>query len=249
MSPPGPGADPRGDTGGPAPPERDVLTLGQVELVGRMPWSSNATFLVEGCLHGSVVRAVYKPRQGEQPLWDFPTGLHRREVAAYELSRALGWDLVPLTVERHDGPLGPGSLQAFVDADFEQHYFTLLESDAHGDALRRLCAFDVVANSTDRKSGHVLVDRAGRIWAIDNGLSFHQEFKLRTVIWDFAGDEVPAPLLDDLCRLVERGLPDELASLLDPFERQATVDRARALVDGGRFPVDTTGRRYPWPLV
>jgi uncharacterized repeat protein (TIGR03843 family) len=226
-----------------------VLAGGELEVLGRMPWSSNATFLVEACLDEVTERAIYKPRRGERPLWDFPRGLYQREVAAYELSRALGWDLVPLTLARDDAPLGEGSVQHFVDADFEQHYFTLLEDEDHHDAFRRLCAFDIVANNTDRKSGHVLIDRTGRIWAIDNGLSFHAEFKLRTVIWDFAGEPVPPPILEDLSKFIEAGLPAGVAAALDPFERDATLTRARALVRAGRFPEDESGHGYPWPLV
>ena len=228
---------------------RRILVEGELELLGRMPWSSNATFLVEGCLDDGASRAIYKPRRGEQPLWDFPDGLYQREVASYELSQALGWGLVPLTVGRDDAPLGTGSLQRFVDADFEQHYFTLLDDESLHDDFRRLCAFDILSNNTDRKSGHVLIDGNRRIWAIDNGLSFHREFKLRTVIWDFAGEEIPDAVLDDVTRLVDGGLPDALAALLDPFERDATLTRARALLRERRFPVDTTGRRHPWPLV
>jgi uncharacterized repeat protein (TIGR03843 family) len=226
-----------------------ILANGELDLLGRMPWSSNATFLVEGYLEGARARAVYKPVRGERPLWDFPGGLHRREAAAYELSAALGWDLVPLTIIRDDAPLGPGSLQAFVDADFSQHYFTLIDDEAHHRALRRLCAFDLVANSTDRKSGHVLVDRDGHIWAIDNGLSFHHEPKIRTVVWDFAGQALPDDVIDGLTRLLDGGLPAPLAELLDPFERDATLTRAIALLGGRHFPVDETGRRHPWPLV
>ena len=227
----------------------DILRTGEVELLGRMPWSSNATFLVESCLGDESLQAVYKPRKGERPLWDFPSGLCQREVAAYELSTALGWDLVPLTVLRADGPMGEGSMQQFVDADFEQHYFTLLEDESHHDAFRRLCVFDLLANNTDRKSGHVLIDADGHIWAIDNGLSFHHEFKLRTVIWDFAGEPIPEELVEDVAALLERGFPRPLLATLDPFERDALKMRARAVVAEGTFPVDSTGRRYPWPLV
>jgi uncharacterized repeat protein (TIGR03843 family) len=226
-----------------------VLSGGEMELLGRMPWSSNATFLVEACLDDVTERAIYKPRRGERPLWDFPRGLYQREVAAYELSQALGWNLVPLTLARDDAPLGQGSVQHFVDADFEQHYFTLLEDERHHEAFRRLCAFDIVANNTDRKSGHVLVDHDGRIWAIDNGLSFHAEFKLRTVIWDFAGEPVPDPILEDLSTFLDAGLPAGVAAALDPFERDATLTRARALVRAGHFPEDVSGHGYPWPLV
>ena len=225
-----------------------VLQNGDVEVLGRMPWSSNATYLCEVHCGGDVVRAIYKPRRGERPLWDFPSGLDHREVAAYELSEALGWDLVPLTILR-DGPLGTGSLQRFVDADFEQHYFTLYEDGAHHDQLRAMCAFDLVGNNTDRKSGHCLLGLDGRIRGIDHGLMFHHEFKLRTVIWEFGGEPVPAPLLEAVDRLAEAELPDPLAALLDPFERDAVRARARALVRAGCFPIDETGRRYPWPLV
>ena len=106
---------------------RTSLVRGELTVKGRMPWSSNGTYLVEVCLDGDTTNAVYKPHRGERPLWDFPGGLYKREVAAYELSDALGWDIVPRTVLRAEGPMGEGSLQQFVDADFEQHYFTLYE--------------------------------------------------------------------------------------------------------------------------
>jgi uncharacterized repeat protein (TIGR03843 family) len=225
-----------------------VLRHGEVEVVGRMPWSSNATYLCDVRCGDDALRAIYKPRRGERPLWDFPSGLDHREVAAYELSVALGWDLVPETVLR-DGPMGQGSLQRFVDADFEQHYFTLYEDEVHHSALRAMCAFDLVGNNTDRKSGHCLLGVDGHIWGIDHGLMFHEEFKLRTVIWEFGGEDVPEHLLTDLEALAAAELPDPLAALLDPFERDALRSRARAVVATGVFPIDETGRRYPWPLV
>ena len=213
-----------------------------------MPWSSNVTLLVELALDGTKGLGVYKPARGERPLWDFPSGLFKREIAAYHLSEALGWDLVPLTVRR-DGPLGDGALQRFVEADFEQHYFTLRESEAHHARLRRICAFDLVANNADRKSGHCLLAPDGAIWAIDNGLCFHVEPKLRTVIWDFAGEPIPADVVEDLGRLLATGLPASVTELLDPAEGRALLARARAVVEDGRFPEDETGYRYPWPLV
>ncbi|NLD77630.1 MAG: SCO1664 family protein [Acidimicrobiales bacterium] len=230
--------------------EQEALLAGaDLEIKGRMPWSSNVTLLVELLADGEVAgKAVYKPHRGERPLWDFPDGLYLREIASYRLARALGWDVVPTTIER-DGPHGPGSLQWFVDADFEQHYFTILDDEASHAQLRRLCAFDLVANSTDRKGGHVLVDGDGHLWAIDNGLCLHAEFKLRTVIWDFAEEPLPAEIADDLAAFVASPLPDDLHELLDPFERDALLARARALLAEGRFPTDPTGRRYPWPLV
>jgi uncharacterized repeat protein (TIGR03843 family) len=227
----------------------EILAHGAVEIIGRMPWSSNATFLVEACLDGSTSRGIYKPHAGERPLWDFPDGLYRREVAAYELSAALGWEVVPLTIVRDDLPHGIGSLQRFVEADFEQHYFTLLDDEATHPQLRRMAVFDIVSNNTDRKGGHCLVDADGHIWGIDNGLSFHAEFKLRTVIWDFAGESIAPELLVDLQRLVDDGLPDEVASLMGTFERDAVLTRARAVIREGELPFDETGRRYPWPLV
>lgn len=229
-------------------PTGELLQHGEMEIVGRMPWSSNATYLCELRCGEHAMRAIYKPRRGERPLWDFPSGLDHREVAAYELSEALGWDLVPPTVLR-DGPLGAGSVQAFVDADFEQHYFTLYEAGTHHDALRALCAFDLIGNNTDRKSGHVLLGLDGRLRGIDHGLMFHHEFKLRTVIWEFGGEPVPEPILADAEALATDDLPDPLAALLDPFERDALRTRALALVRAGCFPIDETGRRYPWPLV
>jgi uncharacterized repeat protein (TIGR03843 family) len=240
-------------TGADPPDARHLLERGVVTLEGRLPWSSNGTFLVS-CTDGDdSTRAVYKPVRGERPLWDFPPGLHKREVAAYVLSEALGWELVPPTVMRADAPVGEGSLQLFVDADFEQHYFTLYEVEHHHETLRRVCLFDLLINSTDRKSGHLLIDGDAHVWAIDNGLSFSADFKLRTVIWEFGGEPVPAPLLADVERLVatrrESGLDAELRQLLDRDERVALFERAASILARPCFPVDATGRRYPWPLV
>ena len=213
-----------------------------------MPWSSNATFLTEVTLDGATAVAVYKPERGERPLWDFPRGLYKRELAAWHLSEALGWGLVPLTIRR-EGPYGEGSFQLFIQADFEQHYFTLREDERHHDRLRHICAFDLVANNADRKSGHCLLGEDGRIYAIDNGLCFHVEPKLRTVIWEFADEPLPPPLLEDLRRLAAGPVPPAVAELIDADEGRALLKRARALVKIGRFPTDTVGRGYPWPLV
>jgi uncharacterized repeat protein (TIGR03843 family) len=232
------------------PAALDVLRAGEVEVLGRMPWSSNATLLVEVRHGGDCLRAVYKPRRGERPLWDFPPGLDRREVAAYELSAWLGWDVVPETVLRTEGlPFGTGSLQRFVPFDVEAHYFTLLEEPTRHAALRTIACFDLLANSADRKGGHCLAGDDGRVWAIDNGLTFHSEPKLRTVIWDFASEVIPETLLDGVRRLAEEGAPATLAALLDDDERVALVERAVEVLDDRTFPIDTTGRRYPWPLV
>ena len=212
-----------------------------------MPWSSNATFLVELTHEGATGRAIYKPGRGERPLWDFPPALFRREIAAYLLSEALGWGLVPLTIER-EGPFGEGSLQRFVDADFEQHYFTLRDEPGHHERLRRICLFDLLANNADRKSGHCLYGEE-TIHAIDNGLTFHVEPKLRTVIWDFAGEPIAPELIDDVRRVLEAELPPALAALLTRDEHKAMRARGRALLRRGVFPEDASGMRYPWPLV
>ena len=195
--------------------------------------------------------AVYKPRRGERPLWDFPEGLFLREVAAYRLSALLGWDIVPETVVRADAPLGPGSLQRFVPADFSEHYFTLLEHPEHHDALQAIAAFDLVANNADRKSGHCLLGDDGHIWAIDNGLCFHVAPNLRTVIWDFAGRPVPAPLRSDIERVAGAVADDdELRDLLDAEELAALARRATVVAERGAFPDPGMARRsYPWPLV
>jgi uncharacterized repeat protein (TIGR03843 family) len=227
---------------------REVLTRGELTVKGRLPWSSNATFLVEAVLEDATALGVYKPARGERPLWDFPAGLFKRELAAWHLSEALGWDIVPLTIER-DGPYGPGSVQRFIAADFEQHYFTLREDAQHHDHLKRICAFDLIANNADRKSGHCLLAEDGAIYGIDNGLCFHVEPKLRTVIWDFGEEPVPPALLDDLRQLASDGLPPSLGELLDDNECQALLRRARALLKSRKFPADNGGRRYPWPLV
>jgi uncharacterized repeat protein (TIGR03843 family) len=250
----------------------DLLATSPISVVGRLPWSSNLTFLVDlddpghgdGPVDGdrdgvdgsdggepgpAVLQAVYKPASGEQSLWDFPSGLYRREVAAYALSESLGWGLVPPTVERTDGPFGPGSLQLFVAADYGQHYFTLFDEGHHEDTLRTMCAFDVVANNADRTSGHVLLGAGDVLWGIDHGLCFHPNHKLRTVIWDFAGEEVPGPVVADLGRLAS-AWPDELARWLDQAEQDAVVERIERLVDAGTFPEPIGDRPpYPWPLV
>jgi uncharacterized repeat protein (TIGR03843 family) len=227
----------------------NVLSRGAVELEGRMPWSSNATFLVTVTLDDVATPAVYKPHRGERELWDFPDGLYLREVAAYELSVALGWGIVPETVLRHDGPLGAGSFQRFVQADFSEHYFTLLDKPEHHDALRVIAAFDLVANNADRKSGHCLLGDDDRIWAIDNGLSFHVDPKLRTVMWDFAGQRIDASLLADVAR-VAQSPPAALGGLLHADEVAALVDRACTVVRIGTYPAPPPGHQaYPWPLV
>lgn len=212
-----------------------------------MPWSSNATFLVGLCLDDERSDAIYKPGRGERPLWDFPGGLYRREVAAWRLSEALGWDVVPETVLRTDGPLGEGSLQRFVDADFSEHYFTLLEHEDLHPQLRRMAVFDLLANNADRKSGHCLLTEDRHLWGIDHGVCFHDEPKLRTVIWDFAGEPIEPALLADVARLQSE--PPRFEGLLARDELAAFARRVEALLRMARFPDPGGDRPYPWPLV
>jgi uncharacterized repeat protein (TIGR03843 family) len=225
-----------------------VLACGEVEVEGRMPWSSNATFLVNVTYADAHAQAIYKPLRGERPLWDFEPGLHRREVAAYHLSEFLGLDLVPPTVLR-DGPFGEGSMQWFVNVDHRQHYFTIHEerADLH-DKLRSVALFDILANNTDRKSGHVLIDGDDHIWGIDHGLCFAADFKLRTVVWEFGGERIDTALLKAVQPLTA-AVPLEIATLLDDDEVAALQQRAQWVTTNPVFPVDQSGRRYPWPIV
>jgi uncharacterized repeat protein (TIGR03843 family) len=232
----------------------EVLTQGDLEVLGRMRYSSNATFLVEARADDVTIPAVYKPRRGERPLWDFPDGtLCNREVAAYELSSGLGWGVVPVTVLRDDGPLGAGAVQRFVDHDPEDHYFTLLEG--HEDRFREFAVFDILANNTDRKGGHCLHDQTNDlIVGIDHGLTFHPHWKLRTVIWDFAGEPVPPVLIDAVCAVVaaldDGPVGQRLSALLAPEELAAVGMRAADLLREGRFPEPDPGyHAVPWPLV
>lgn len=229
------------------------LLRGEIEVEGRMPYSSNGTFLVHVVHEGRSHPAIYKPTKMERPLWDFEPGLHRREVAAYRLSEALGIGIVPTTVLR-DGPLGEGSVQWFAVADHSEHYFTIYESmpELH-DRLRDFAAFDVLANNTDRKSGHCLLvpgsnGAAPDVWGIDHGLCFAADFKLRTVIWEFGDEPLPDHVIDGANRLVDR-VPLDVAALLSDDEVEAIQGRAAWMVKERRFPTDPSGRRYPWPLV
>jgi hypothetical protein len=228
-----------------------ALEAAELEVVGRMRYSSNATFLVEARVDGMELAAIYKPRRGERPLWDFPHGtLCQREVAAFVVSDALGWDVVPFTILR-DGPLGVGAVQRFVEHDPDEHYFTLLHD--HEDRFREFAWFDVLANNTDRKGGHCLHDQVNDVVVgIDHGLTFHEMWKLRTVIWDFAGEPVPPHAADDVCRLLadlDRGpVGDRLRDLLDPDEIAAMAHRARALLAEG-LPLPDDYHSTPWPLV
>lgn len=230
----------------------DVLQCGEVAEQGLLPWSSNYTFLITVEHDDVTLPAVYKPRRGERPLWDFAQGtLCQRECAAYLVSEALGWQIVPPTVLRN-GPHGLGSIQFYIDCDQEEHYLTF--RDDHEDAGRRIALFDVLVNNADRKSGHVLLGYDGHVWAIDHGITFHADPKLRTVIWDFAGEPIAADLMDDLRRLqsqLEKGasLREKLAELLSAGELRALDRRLQRLLEVGQFPSPGAGRHVPWPMI
>jgi uncharacterized repeat protein (TIGR03843 family) len=231
-----------------------TLEHGEIKITGEFLWGSNYTFAVEIEDGGRNLQAVYKPTRGERPLWDFPrASLARREAAAYMVSEALGWRLVPPTIYRKDGPAGPGSLQLYIEHDPEYHYFNFSQDERQ--RLRPVVLFDLLINNADRKGSHVLLDSDRHLWLIDHGVCFHREDKLRTVIWDFGGETIP----DQLCRSVstlESSLrPDgelfnKLRRYLSLEEIRALEKRARLLVASGYFPNPHPNRRpYPWPPV
>jgi hypothetical protein len=227
-----------------------LLACGEIEVLGRVRGSSNQALLVEVRHEEEEALACYKCERGERPLWDFPSGLWRREVATAVLDDLMGTDLIPPTIVREDGPFGPGSLQWWVEEDGESHYFTLRERDDLRPWMVRLAAFDVVCNNADRKSGHVLYD-GERCWAIDNGLTFHVGDKLRTVVWDFVGEPLDNSLRDALDGIAQ-GRVGQLTDLLSTEEVAATQWRAGWLAQEGCLPAPDGDREwppYPWPLV
>jgi uncharacterized repeat protein (TIGR03843 family) len=233
----------------------DVLNEARVQEEWMLAAGSNYVFLLqmEHPVAGEGY-AVYKPRQGEAPLHDFPSGtLYKREYAAYLVSEALGWGLVPPTVVREEGlRAGIGVLQLFVVHDPALHFFNIKEG--RDDDMRRIALFDWLVNNADRKGGHTLVDAAGRLWCIDHGITFHAEDKLRTVIWDYQGTPVPPALVEDVCDFATRlredaALRAELSELLSEAELRRLEERA-ALIDRERvYPSPPMYRPYPWPMI
>ncbi|HEY3290191.1 MAG TPA: SCO1664 family protein [Anaerolineae bacterium] len=242
----------------------ELLSNGEIETEGLLPWSSNYTFLVK--IMGEIgdpgphadiieVKAVYKPRRGESPLWDFPEGtLCLRELAAYLVSNALGWDLIPPTVLR-SGPHGIGMVQLYIENDPDQHFFTFRDNPSYCEQLQRLSLFDLIANNADRKSGHCLLDADGHVWAIDHGITFNVDYKLRTVIWDFAGQTIPTELTADMRRLYDdigskKPLGQALRQLLDESEVAALKRRIMSLIEMKHYPGPNRSQRsIPWPPV
>jgi len=230
-----------------------ALYQGELEIKGQFMLGSNYTFLVDVQHNGQTFQAVYKPQRGERPLWDFPEeSLAKREVAAYHVSQALGWNLVPLTVLR-DGPFGPGSLQYYIPYDPEYHYFNFSAEDQQ--RLRPTVLFDLLINNADRKGSHILIGNDGHLWLIDHGVCFHEEDKLRTVIWDFAGEPIPEELLASLGSLsTTLAGTGSLRANLTPFLSTGEIDalqaRADALLMNPVYPYPPEDRRaFPYPPV
>jgi len=249
----------------------DLLREAALEVEGRLPTASNLTLRCR--IEGTQLRCVYKPTSGERPLWDFPDGtLGRREVATYTISRALGWDVIPLTVWRLDGPFGSGMCQLWLDDAVAEALVDVVPSDqippdwhqifdgvdslgrqvslVHADRpdLQRIALLDAVVNNTDRKGGHVLLDARGAAMGIDHGVTLAEENKLRTVLWGWAGKEIPAPLQADL-----RGLQQQLAELALPDitfgEITAASSRLATLLESGTFPMPSEDwPAIPWPI-
>ena len=232
----------------------NLLEKGEISITGEFLWGSNYTFAVEISSGDQTLQGVYKPTRGERPLWDFPRAtLAHREVAAYLVSEALGWSFVPPTIFREDGPIGPGSLQLHIEHDPEYNYFTFSQDDLQ--RLRPVAAFDYLINNADRKGSHILFDEDGHLWLIDHGISFHQEGKLRTVIWDFAGEPLPDQVCSDLLNFGHQLQPgtrfrDQLETYLVSQEIQALIQRNQHLIASKTFPDPHPDRRpYPWPPV
>lgn len=273
----------------------DLLTCGELKILGRITSASNLTVACEvsGDVAGEAVtmRCVYKPIRGEEPLWDFPDGtLAGREVASYLISDALGWDLIPETVLRLSGPtevdLGPGMVQRWIHGPGEQDsepdtrtldavdvvpgnsvpagYRGVLSAYDHrgdevllvhrdSDDLRRLAVLDAVLNNADRKGGHILADDDGRLYGIDHGICLHEENKLRTILWGWAGTPVPAAEAADLRRLateldeVNGTLRQRLSTLITEAEIEALRRRVTVLGDDGVMPLPPSDRAIPWP--
>lgn len=225
---------------------RTAIQCGEYEIKGQFTFGSNYTFLVAVQHQGSEYPAVYKPMRGEQPLWDFPeNSLAGREVAAYLVSEHLGFQIVPFTTLREDGPFGAGSLQQFIEYDPEYHFFSFSEEDR--EFLKPVVLFDMLCNNADRKGSHVFFENGThKLYAIDHGICFHEDDKLRTVLWDFSGQKIPQDLLAPLSGI--KSLFPSLEPFLNRRELSALSKRADSILKKGVFPRQPRDRRaMPWP--
>lgn len=243
----------RGDAAARRETALDLLTNGVIEVQGQLAVASNATLYCRVSNGGSSAACVYKPVAGERPLWDFPHGsLAGREVAAYAVSHAAGWHVVPPTVYR-DGPFGPGMCQLWIDADGTIDLLTLARRTDH-QGLRDMAVFDAAVNNADRKIGHLLPTARGHLYGCDHGVCFSEEYKLRTVLWQWRGRPLPSRSIEAL-GLLDSALQDgelaaELALRLTPAEIAATADRVEFLLKNRVHPYPPEDwPAVPWPPV
>jgi len=232
----------------------ELLKTAEIDGMGLHPEGSNYVFIVRLEVGDGLepVHAVYKPQSGERPLRDFPTGtLYKRETASFELSAALGWPRIPPTVIR-EGPHGIGSVQLFIDAQPEGNYFSLREEMLAN--FESIALFDLITNNADRKGGAVLQDDSGKIWAIDHGLTFNPYARLRTVMWEFCGEEFSPALIEDLKSfrtLIQpgRSMAAALGELIDDEEIEHLAIRIDKAIENPVFPVLDPDLNVPWPMV
>ena len=232
---------------------KQILESAEIISGGQLLLGSNSTFLVNlDADDGKIMRAIYKPKIGEKPLHDYPKQtLYRREYATYLMSRFLGWPNIPLTVVR-EGPLGVGTLQSFINFDPNKNYFTLREKRL--EELVVVALFDLIVNNGDRKAGHFLEDITGKIWSIDHGLTFHKDFKLRTVMFEYCGSSFPKELIDDIKNLASQLESKDtqhkiLADQISDVEIDALISRLLFIIENPEHPVLDPYIDVPWPLV
>jgi uncharacterized repeat protein (TIGR03843 family) len=235
----------------------NILQFGKIEVIGQPLIGSNDTLFVKTTFGQESLHAIYKPERGEQPLWDFPlNSLSKREISAFIISHLIGWNFVPPTIyTTSSAPFGNGSLQLFIPHNPRITFFNLLNRDIR--TIQKIAIFDTIINNADRKGGHIIQDENGKIWLIDHGLCFHTDYKLRTVIWDFADQTIPDELLEEMQRfhnIIKNEkffLVQKLKKLLSSVEFFMVVKRTDELLRAGTFPAigNRESRPYPWPLI
>jgi hypothetical protein len=227
-----------------------LLIKGELAVTGRLVDASNATLFGHIDFNAESVEVIYKPIAGERPLWDFPNGtLAAREVAAYHLSQFGGFHIVPVTIFR-DGPFGPGAVQRWIEVDEEVDIISLAQSQNF--QLRKMALFDAIVNNTDRKIGHLLPDRNGQVFGCDHGVCFHEEDKLRTVLWQWMGEEVTVHERVQLQSMLDRfeEFGEKVRTLLTDAEIVATKNRITRVLDEGCFPSPSEEwPPVPWPPI
>ncbi len=227
----------------------EILRNGTINVTGRLIYSSNATLFAE-CSYGDMkIKCIYKPIAGERPLWDFPDGnLAQREYASYLISEASNLKVVPLTLLR-DGPFGLGMIQEWIEIDSTVDLATFFSTN--DPQLRKMALFDAVVNNTDRKIGHLLPRADGKLYGCDHGVTFHQEYKLRTVLWQWAGADLSLEekqILHELLLLIEKNQIEKFQTLITDIEIEALKTRITNLLSEGKFPMPSQDwPAIPWP--